>query len=220
MNLDESTSSITETEARPSADPTGRPGLALVVSLTWLLAIMMCYSTFLSYEAKPAKTLPHPLRWPVDSALQRSNNQNCLVMFIHPKCPCTRASLTELSVLMTKCSKELKAYAVFLRPDGVEADWEKTAHWLRASQIPGVTVVCDRSGLEADRFGAFASGETLVYTSDGKLVFAGGITGARGHEGDNQGLYSIVGILKEGDMRCPSTGVFGCPLRSATGTGN
>jgi hypothetical protein len=184
-----------------------------LVSLVWVLAVLMCYAQFLAYEAKPAETETPPAVWPPESALPLATGRMNLVMFIHPKCPCTNASLNELAILMTRCAPNVKAYAVFLKPDGVDEDWEKTTYWQRASEIPGVRVVSDIGERESRRFNATTSGETLLFGADGRLLFAGGITGARGHEGDNQGLDSIVAIVKEGDVRCPRTGVFGCGLR-------
>lgn len=184
----------------------------ILVSFVWVAAVLLYYAHFLTYEAKPAAVNPPPAVWPTGSQLELSTGKMNLVMFIHPKCPCTNASLTELAILMTRCSSQVNAYAVFLRPDGVEEGWEKTPHWQRASEIHGVKVISDVGGREVQRFNATASGETLLFSSDGKLLFVGGITGARGHEGDNQGLDSVVAMIRDGDMRCQRTGVFGCAL--------
>ena len=40
------------------------------------------------------------------------------------------------------------------------------------------------------RFGAETSGQTLLYDRDGRLLFSGGTTGSRGHDGDNAGFAS------------------------------
>ena len=49
----------------------------------------------------------------------------------------------------------------------------------------------DDDGAEARRFGAETSGQTLLYDARGALAFSGGITGARGHAGDNAGRASL-----------------------------
>lgn len=190
-----------------------RFSLNMVISLIWAVAVVLCYTSFLHYEGKPAITLAHPQNWPAESSIERAAGEKNLVVFIHPKCPCTSATLTELKILMTRCP-DLRATAVFLKPDGVEANWEKTAYWQRADEIRNVSVISDNGNVETNRFNATTSGETLVYDEVGELVFAGGITGSRGHEGDNQGLSSIVGIVRDGDLRCSRTGVFGCALRN------
>ncbi|MDZ4837304.1 MAG: RedB protein [Candidatus Melainabacteria bacterium] len=183
-------------------------------SAFWLGAIIFGYLHLVSYESKPGEKSAHPQEFPMESALAISKSTDTLFMFIHPRCPCTGASLTELALLSTRCAGKLDITTVFLRPPGTEAGWEQTGHWKRAKAIPGVKVVSDDSGKEAQLFGARTSGEVLLYNPAGKLIFNGGITGARGHEGDNQGLDSVLGIVKAKDMRCQITNVFGCALNS------
>jgi len=70
----------------------------------------------------------------------------------------------------------------------------------------------DDDGLEATRFGVITSGQTVLYDPSGALLFSGGITGARGHAGDNAGRASLVSLLNQGKTDLSSTSVFGCPL--------
>lgn len=189
------------------------------ICLLWLVLTGAGFLFLLAYESKPngngQSKSSTGLMWPSASKIERSKNGSTLLMFIHPKCPCTAASLTELSILMSRAdSANLKTYAVFLRPRGADATWRKTSHWLRASAIPGVTVLADEGGREAKLFDAKTSGETLLFDRSGRLAFAGGITGGRGHEGDNQGLSAVLAILERTDKRCTSTNVFGCSLEN------
>lgn len=211
---------ISKLELKQDGRDLRRMFVFMLVSLVWVAAVLVYYAHFLAYEAKPAKMDPPSAVWPTGSNLELSTSRMNLVMFIHPKCPCTNASLTELAILMTRCSPDVNAYAVFLKPSGVEKNWERTRHWQRASEIQGLKVISDEGGHEARRFNATTSGETLLFGSDGKLLFAGGITGARGHEGDNQGLDSVVAMVRDGDMRCPRTGVFGCELGTPSDSGS
>ncbi len=135
-----------------------------------------------------------------------------LVMIAHPRCPCTRATLGELARLMAKAQGRLKTYVLFIRPEGSPVDWEKTDLWAEASAIPGVTVLVDDQGAEAERFQAATSGQNLLYSPEGKLLFSGGITFSRGHEGDNAGSGTILSILNGNEAPQSETPVFGCPL--------
>jgi hypothetical protein len=56
------------------------------------------------------------------------------------------------------------------------------------------------------------SGQTVLYDNEGALLFSGGITGARGHAGDNAGRTSLVELLNRGAAGRSRTSVFGCPL--------
>jgi hypothetical protein len=134
-------------------------------------------------------------------------------MLAHPRCPCTRASIGELSLLMARCQGQVDTRVLFLKPAGAGEDWWKTDLWESASAIPGVSVLLDEDGAEARHFGAVTSGQTLLYDAEGRLVFSGGITGARGHSGDNTGRSTLVALI-EGQRRSGGSGpVFGCSLR-------
>jgi len=91
-------------------------------------------------------------------------------------------------------------------------DWMKTDLWGNASRIPGATVTRDDNGEEAKRFHAATSGQTILYDADGKLLFSGGITGGRGHSGENAGRSAIMALLADGRSHCRETFVYGCSL--------
>ena len=136
-----------------------------------------------------------------------------LLMFAHPKCPCTRASVGELERLMRDCAGQVQASIIFLQPPGQDDDWHRTDLWQRASSISGADVVCDDNGDECERFSARTSGLVLVYSTDGQLVFRGGITASRGHEGDNAGRQAITALLRTGQAGIDDTKVYGCLLQ-------
>jgi hypothetical protein len=75
-------------------------------------------------------------------------------------------------------------------------------------------VIDDPDGAETRRFGAATSGETLLYSPAGKLLFRGGITASRGHSGDNYGRDAIVALVNKPSRRFSNTPVFGCSLLS------
>jgi hypothetical protein len=53
----------------------------------------------------------------------------------------------------------------------------------------------------------------VLYNSDGQLLFSGGITGARGHEGDNAGEDLVIAGLNGQNVGFQHTPVFGCSLQ-------
>jgi hypothetical protein len=89
-----------------------------------------------------------------------------------------------------------------------------TELWNTASRLPGATVLRDDEGIEARRFGAMTSGQTLLYDGGGRLVFSGGITGARGHAGENAGRNAVIALLNGRPAGQDETWVFGCSLFS------
>jgi hypothetical protein len=112
---------------------------------------------------------------------------------------------------MAQAQGRITAYVLFVKPSGSADDWEKTDLWQSAANIPGVSVVVD-DGAEALRFHAVTSGQTALYDVEGRLLFSGGITGSRGHSGDNAGRSAIVSLLNTGEAERTETSVFGCPL--------
>lgn len=168
----------------------------------------------LKYENKPGSSLAAPAEWPSNSKIQRNKNYPTMVMLAHPHCPCTRASIRELAHLMTEVNGQLTAYVLFVKPEIFSTEWEKTDLWESASLIPGVRVMKDDAGIEARRFHALTSGGTVLYDQNGKLLFSGGITSARGHEGDNAGRSAIVSLIQTGEANQRHTEVFGCALFS------
>lgn len=183
----------------------------ITVCAVWVLMIGVGLAVLWSYENTPGTAATPPAQWPHDSSIHLATDHPTLVMLAHPHCPCTRASIGELARLMTQAQGRVTAYALFVKPAGSSEEWEKTDLWQSAASIPGVSVIID-DGIEAQRFHAATSGQTVLYDPEGRLLFSGGITGSRGHSGDNVGRGAIVSLLNSGEAERTETSVFGCPL--------
>jgi hypothetical protein len=189
-------------------------GLVIAIML-WLAVVVAGTILMTGYSNTPGSSTPAPASWPKESLVPFDSNRPTLVMFAHPRCPCTRASLGELERLLAQVSRPPSTYVVFLKPAGTASDWEKSDLWREASSIPGVTVYTDNAGVETQRFHAETSGQTLLYDPEGRLRFQGGITLARGHAGDNPGRTTLQELLQEGHSNQAKTPVFGCGLFEA-----
>jgi hypothetical protein len=84
--------------------------------------------------------------------------------------------------------------------------------WQTAASIPGVEVAADQGGAMAARFGATTSGQAVLFSPAGDQLFSGGITGARGHQGENRGRNSVVAMVLGRPADTNQTPVFGCSL--------
>jgi len=73
-------------------------------------------------------------------------------------------------------------------------------------------VVADDNGADAAVFDAATSGQTMLYDAGGRLMFSGGMTGARGHSGDNAGRTALTALINDGRSDTSRTPVFGCLL--------
>ena len=74
------------------------------------------------------------------------------------------------------------------------------------------TVVVDPDGNLAARMNATTSGLCILYSADGELLFHGGITTGRGHEGESLGRVAIRDILRGRGSCRQRLPAFGCEL--------
>ena len=183
------------------------------IALVWFLAVGTGQLILLNYSNAPGLKPQAPSEWPTESQLKRSGNQPTLIMFVHPKCPCSRASAGELELIMAHAQGKVNAKVLFYRPGNLSDSWKETDLLKSVRRIPGVQVIEDLDGTEAKRFHIFTSGSTVLYDSKGHLLFSGGITPWRGHSGDNAGRSAINALLS-GSFKTgrSETFVFGCPI--------
>src|SRR3989442_556857 len=97
----------------------GNPRFGLpTVTLIWMGTVGIGLLLLGNYESAPGQA-GHPLlRWPTKSRIERSKDRPTLVMFAHPRCPCTRATIGELALIMARCRGLVDAHVVFYKPDG------------------------------------------------------------------------------------------------------
>lgn len=178
----------------------------------WLFVVSTGMAAITHYGTTPGVSARAPASWPDGSSLVRPADRPTLVMLVHPLCPCSRATIAELGRLMTRLHDQIDVDVLFLVPRTSDAAWEDSDLRTAAAAIPGVRVRDDVEGEEIRRFGAFTSGQTLLYGVDGRLRFAGGITDGRGHEGGNFGIDAIVDAVAGGGAARAGSPVFGCAL--------
>lgn len=192
---------------------TVRSRTLVILSAIWVGVAAFGLSWMWEYESTPGALTVAPSTLPADSGITLSETTPTLIVFAHPRCPCTRASISELSRIMTRCHGQLVVQVWFFTPEATAADWAITDLWRAASEIPGVSVVNDWGGSEAEKFHALTSGHSLLYDATGRLLFSGGITASRGHAGDNLGKSSIEAFVLGETTNWQETLVFGCPLK-------
>ena len=178
----------------------------------WLAVAGGGMVAFARYGGRSGDAATAPERWPASSHLVLDPQRATLVMLAHPKCPCTRATLTELARLARRLDGRAALHVLFIHPEGTPDQWERSDLWNQAQAIPGVEVAADPNGEESRRFGGQTSGQVLLYAADGHLAFAGGITLSRAHEGDNPGADRIYEQVTRGTSALATAPVFGCPL--------
>ena len=151
----------------------------------WLALIGIGLVVLWDYSNKPGLAALAPEFWPSNTSLKHDPKAANLLMFVLPNCPCSKSSLGELNQIIAKTNGKINVKIISVTPEDQEAD----------------------------RFGARTSGQVLLYDKQGKLVFSGGITSARGHFGDSFGKSAIISFINHNHLEHKSTPVFGCALK-------
>ncbi len=178
--------------------------IAATAVVAWAALVALGLQAYFRYQVGPGERGAELAQWPAASTLPRSTTKPTVIMFVHPSCPCSRASVAELASIATSTTVRPRIVVVFV------SDLARGHLWDSVGQIAGVERILDASELEATRFGARTSGYVVVYDAYGRLAYAGGITGSRGHVGDNMGKRSVQGVLGGLVAIEVHYGVYGC----------
>ena len=192
-----------------------RRGKLCLLTAVWFAAIAIGLRGLMIYKGTPGAAGTTPQAWPQNALVALSAKKPLLIMFAHPRCPCTKASLGELEQLVAEAKDKFEAVVLFYEPEAGSEEWSKSALITAAQSIPGVRVVLDKDGSVTKRFDAQTSGQTVVYSPKGKLLFSGGITGSRGHLGDNGGfdtVFELVNNVSSPSLPQQKAEVFGCGI--------
>lgn len=187
------------------------------------LAILAGWCQLFRFSATPGDQFTAPALLPGgDSSLDlRPGKSGLLLVFVHPQCSCTHATLQELDQLLSSTASPAAnpvqvVLAVYdspaLRKVAASSGPFNPSPWLHHPY----RILLDGNGDLARRFGAATSGEILLYSPDRHLLFQGGITPERAHVGDSLGAQSLRSALARASTQLhpqvAHASVFGCPI--------
>ena len=185
--------------------------LLLILSVLWSIALL-CGFILIAWYTNRAGEASFPPRSLSKTMPISLNQQYQLLMFIHPKCACSRSSIRELERLISRCPDSISCTFFCYLPSKKASQWSNSDIIKSTRSIPDSKTIYDIDGMWAKKFDAKTSGQVLLYDSAGMLLFSGGITAGRGHEGENTGRSFITNVVRNNSnesMQCP---VFGCPI--------
>src|SRR4051794_10180949 len=81
-----------------------------VLFAMWMVAL--CAGWWAMTKFQYATDTTHEVltpEWPSKSTINRGPDRSTLVLFLHPRCPCSRASIAELEGLLAKLQNESAA---------------------------------------------------------------------------------------------------------------
>ncbi|NNJ26298.1 RedB protein [Alienimonas chondri] len=185
-----------------------------LVFVCWFSVVADGVSRLWDYSSAPGQAAIAADSFPNGTTFEPAGPDGRLLMFLHPKCPCSRASVSELARILSAADAPPDTVAVFFTPADAGPEWPRTDLWRAAAAIPQVSCIADPGGRLADQFGAATSGTSLYYDGEGRRTFSGGVTAGRGHCGDSLGGEALLAALNgvpHGDAA-----VYGCSLQTPT----
>ncbi|MEM1212679.1 MAG: RedB protein [Planctomycetota bacterium] len=209
-----------ESTVPSDARPVGswrRTGLWVVALGVWVGLVGGGFVAMNLYATTPGESGVVVMAWPEGTAVPRTAGRVNAVVFAHPDCPCTQATLANLGRLKAEYPEGLDLAVVFFDTASWRDAWAETRLKSMAERIPGAALALDPEGVEAGRFGVRTSGHVVVFDRQGARVFSGGVTASRGHEGASPGLDAIEQLLiGAADSGHAEAEVFGCALCHST----
>ncbi len=191
------------------------PSFSFLPIIIWAATVCFGFAALLAYASSPGQLAVTAGHWPQESQLLLSNQQPTLLVFVHPACPCTRATLENLQKSLT--TQTVKLQVVCLTPpdhyDRSELACNAALQSLK-QQLDAEHLFDD--GTEIANFAAATSGQCLLYSPSGTLIFSGGVTSSRGHLGGNAGLSTLLRQIHSPESDAEVFPVFGCSIQSQT----
>lgn len=199
----------------PAGDRRSAIVLTTIVGL-WLSLVVVGFVILVGYSYGAGATVIPPAS--ATTAAPSGDGRHTLVVVAHPKCPCTRATMSELDRLMATVHRDMNVRVLLYMPEDASESWTHGPIRSAALRLPNADVELDRSGRIAREFNAATSGHVVLIAPSGKVCFSGGLTSARGHEGASLGRRAIVAWIRTGlgETEAP---VFGCALFAPDETG-
>jgi len=192
-----------------------RPRILLCFGLLcWAVAISVGSNALLEYDFTSAQAASPPLASPPSAT---ATTAPTLLMFAHPQCPCTRASIEALREILAHKDIAISAQIHFFSPVGATDAWVQAENWQAAAAIPGLSLRRDMDGATAARYQARTSGYCVVYDVAGTLQYAGGLTISRGHRGPSPGADAVLQVARGAVPHRHTAPTVGCTLLNDTG---
>ena len=204
--------------SRKTAQCRRRRGTLHAVACVWVVMTLAGLMALWNYSYSKAGPVEFFERWPSDSRIPRPHGTSNLVVFIHPRCPCSIATLVELARIQNDLNHHAKVNISVVMWQPVHGMlWSESAAHSVCRNITSATVINDRGGIEAKRFTATASGTCFLFDEDGRLQFCGGLTQSRGHVGESLESNILLKVTQQGRQSIVtelpvSTPVYGCSL--------
>ncbi len=183
----------------------------VLCTVSWLLLLPAAICVQLRYDSLPGIAAVPKTAWPAASKIKYSTITNTLVMVLHPRCPCSRASVQQVASMMNTTNPP-KCIFLFYTPSIFAKGWEKTDIWNQASEIPDSVLISDIDGRETKTSEHPHPDRPTFFDRQGFLRYSGGLTEGRGHQGECRNLEAAIKALNDSHKPTTFGAVYGCPV--------
>jgi hypothetical protein len=184
-----------------------------LIAIAWITAMATGFHRMASYETTPGPLGAPPVSWPTSSRLSRIEGVPNVFMAVHPRCPCTRSSLTILGEIAQRSPAGSSIRLLVYRPMVAGPGWDDPPLPARAASTV-LETVADPGGTEAERFGLATSGAVIAFDALGLWQITGGLNTTRGRTEISGGGLALLAILDHKEPQIHEAKAYGCPVRA------
>jgi hypothetical protein len=187
--------------------------LLLAAFAGWLILLGCGWAAMARYGAAAGEQALAPVVLPPALKQFSAQAKPTLFLALHPQCDCSRATLHELRRVLQDAGADAPlVYVLLYRPSHHVAHWNDNGILPESDLGSSANVIADPEGRYAAMLHADTSGEVVLYARNGSLLFQGGITASRGHEGPSAGADRLQAALQNGTRSTARSSVFGCNI--------
>ena len=180
-------------------------------AIAWVACIAAAFAYLNRYSSIPGAAFDAKQSACEFLASMRQPGRPVILVAVHPRCPCTDATLAELGDLLARSAGRCDAIMLEFQPLNPASDWPKSATSRTLGGVP-VRVVADPAGQLAEKIGAHTSGHLVLVDKAGEIRFRGGITLSRGHRGRSPAQDAMLATIMGREPALTKASVFGCAL--------
>jgi hypothetical protein len=188
-----------------------RKALAFGGFVAWVGCGVAGFGLLQNYAATAGASRPPRPEVDARIAAHRRPERALIALAVHPLCPCTEASLSELGDLLARSMGRCDAVILEYQPTTPQKHWPVGAPMRELGGVR-VPVLVDHGGTLAAALGAHTSGHAVFIDATGVIRFHGGLTLARGHRGRAAAQDAILAALSGATLPIAPAPVFGCAL--------
>src|SRR4051812_25031914 len=94
-----------------------------VLCVLWVVGLGAGFAAMFRYQSTVGEFGRTPERWPMSAPISLDSGRPTLLVFAHPQCPCTRASLEELNRVLARAQSNVVVHVWFFEPSPRPREW-------------------------------------------------------------------------------------------------